>query len=166
MTDPITPGDGVRADEQIRTADPFIMRMPRRLSLVVVLGAGGLGQASFGRFAPTRLAIDAGSCVASTLPFRTGASGVAVGLRFRVWPRRRMTHDSHCIAARRTRARIIASVGTGPPRGANVPLGTRSFAPGLVGLSRGDRARGGAVLPSPGTRSGQVTVDPRPPAPL
>jgi hypothetical protein len=52
MTDPITPGEGVRADEGIRPADPFITRTPRRLWLVAVHGAGHLEQAKFDRSAP------------------------------------------------------------------------------------------------------------------
>jgi hypothetical protein len=46
--DLITPGDGVRADERIRTADPFITRTPRRLRLVAVCRADCLGQANLG----------------------------------------------------------------------------------------------------------------------
>jgi hypothetical protein len=50
--DLIARGDGVRADERIRTADTFITRTPRRLSLVAVPGADRPGQANFGHFAP------------------------------------------------------------------------------------------------------------------
>jgi hypothetical protein len=50
--DLIARGDGVRADERTRTADPFITRTPRRLWLVTVRGAQRPGQADFRRFAP------------------------------------------------------------------------------------------------------------------
>jgi hypothetical protein len=51
----IAPGDGVRADERIRTADPSITRAPRRLRLVAVCGAECLGQAILRPFGPPAL---------------------------------------------------------------------------------------------------------------